>query len=362
LIIKLEEKDEIINISNVRGVIISDEAKVIEEIVSADIVAVSVGLQGLKSFFPIMAKGLIRRIEVLGEIPIDIIVAENLRDAKEYFQTELKRYLPSDYPINQLVGLVETSIGKMVPIMPKRDMEDDILKVFAESYNNLILDKKGFRNPIPKIEGLSPKDNMKAWVDRKLFIHNLGHATVAYLGYLFNPSFIYLYEALAVPEIYKSVRVAMLQAAEILLKKYPDEFTRKDLTDHIDDLILRFQNKALGDTIFRVGSDLTRKLGPEDRMVCPVKMAREYQMPYDSLLVAIACACRFKAKDETGNRLDNDLKFDMKYSGNVRKIMIEVSCFNEKLDLDIINAVELLADRIDTGHYKKIIKCKVKSK
>ena len=66
---------------------------------------------------------------------------------------------------------------------------------------------------------------MKAWVDRKLFIHNLGHSAAAYLGYVHNPGFIYLYEALAVPELYKDVRETMLQAADILLNKYPGEFT-----------------------------------------------------------------------------------------------------------------------------------------
>ena len=87
--------------------------------------------------------------------------------------------------------------------MQKKDLQEDILQVFAEPYNTLILNKKGFKNPIPAINGLAPKENMKAWVDRKLFIHNLGHSAAAYIGYVHNPGFIYLYEVLAVPEIYK---------------------------------------------------------------------------------------------------------------------------------------------------------------
>ena len=62
---------------------------------------------------------------------------------------ELGRYLPHDYPLNELVGLVETSIGKMVPIMSQKDLEEDPLQVFAEPYNTLIVSKKGFKNPIP---------------------------------------------------------------------------------------------------------------------------------------------------------------------------------------------------------------------
>jgi mannitol-1-phosphate 5-dehydrogenase len=96
-----------------------------------------------------------------------------------------------------------------------------MLQVFAEPYNTLILDKKGFKNNIPDIPGLSPKKNIRAWVDRKLFIHNLGHASAAYAGHLFNPEFTYVYEALAVPEIHSLVRETMLQSANLLLIRYP---------------------------------------------------------------------------------------------------------------------------------------------
>jgi mannitol-1-phosphate 5-dehydrogenase len=174
------------------------------------------------------------------------------------------------------------------------------------------LDKLAFKNPIPAIEGLSPKENMKAWVDRKLFIHNLGHATTAYLGYKYNPDFVFLYEALAVQEIKNSVRETMLQAVDILLKKYPDEFTLEALTAHTDDLISRFQNRALGDTIYRVGCDLKRKLSAEDRLAGAIHLALELGLPYDEISDAFVAGCAFKATDEAGNRLKDDIDFSNK--------------------------------------------------
>jgi len=71
----------------------------------------------------------------------------------------------------------------------------------------------------------------------KLFIHNLGHSSAAYIGYLHNPEFIFMHEALSVKEIRSQVRETMLQSAHILLEKYPEEFTEKDLVEHIDDLL-----------------------------------------------------------------------------------------------------------------------------
>ncbi len=216
-----------------------------------------------------------------------------MRNSDEYIAGELKKALPSDYPLDALVGLVETSIGKMVPIMSQRDLEADPLQVFAESYNSLIVAKHGFKNPVPDVEFLSPKENIKAWVDRKLFIHNLGHATAAYLGFRKNPAWIYIYEALDDPLILEATRQTMLQSADILMALYPGEFTGSQLEAHVDDLLQRFKNKALGDTIFRVGCDLYRKLSPEDRLVAPLKTAIRYGKPYDRIMEALVAALSF---------------------------------------------------------------------
>ena len=339
IIIK-SEKEEVINISNVRGVCLDDEIKVVYEVAASGIVAVSVGQDGLEQLFPLLAKGLLERYKIDSDYPLDIIIAENMRNADIYFQKELKELLPTFYPFNKLVGLIETSIGKMVPIMQKKDTKDDILLVFAEPYNTLILNKKGFRNPIPDIAGLSPKENMKAWVDRKLFIHNLGHSAAAYIGYMHNPEFIYMYEALAIPSVYNSVRETMLQSADILLNKYPDEFSQSDLTDHIDDLLQRFQNKALGDTIFRVGCDLMRKLGPYDRLSGAIREALESDLKYDKILYALVCGFHFRARDEDGHMLKGDLDFIRVYEKSIQSVLTTICGFNENQYAGLMNEAE----------------------
>jgi mannitol-1-phosphate 5-dehydrogenase len=334
------DKEEILNIKNVRGIYADDEKGVSEEIVTAAILAVSVGQNGLSLVLPLLAKGLEERYRQDNTAALDIIIAENMRNASDFFRIELIKYLPSNYPFDKLIGLIETSIGKMVPIMRKQDFMEDALQVFAEPYNTLILDKKAFKNPIPEVEGLAPKENMKAWVDRKLFIHNLGHASTAFLGYLYNPNFNYLYEALEIPLIHELVRATMIQVADILLKKYPDEFTLDSLTEHIDDLLQRFGNKALGDTIFRVGCDLQRKLGPDDRLVGAIRLAVELRLPYDKILFVIACGCNFRRTDEDGKSLPSDLEFFKLREEGIRNILTKVCGFDKINDQQIIIDIE----------------------
>ena len=193
--------------------------------------------------------------------------------------------------------------------------------MFAEAYNTLILDNKAFKNPVPDIPGLAPKDEMKAWVDRKLFIHNLGHAALAYFSYQQDPSLIFTWEALEDEEIRNNVSKAMQESARVLRHLYPREFSEKDLEDHIADLLLRFANRSLGDTIFRVGCDLERKLGPEDRLAPVIRLAIEHGLPYEKILEALVSGIFFDARDENGNRLPSDTSFLHKFNRKVTEVL-----------------------------------------
>jgi mannitol-1-phosphate 5-dehydrogenase len=328
VVIKDNTGEKVLIIKNVRGVCLNDSDQVVRELADANIAAFSVGQQGLPGTIPVIARALVLRRKLHGDIPLDFIIAENMRNSDQYIGTELGRSLPQDYPLNELVGLVETSIGKMVPIMSQKDLDEDPLQVFAEPYNTLIVSKRGFKNTVPDVQNIDPKENIKAWVDRKLFIHNLGHATAAYLGFRKYPQAVYIYEVLDDPEIFEGTRKTMLQSANILMALYPSEFTYIQLEAHIDDLLHRFRNKALGDTIFRVGCDLYRKLSPEDRMVAPIRSAINLNKPYDLILDALSTAVSFRAKDEHGKYFPSDENFFSETDKGINHILRNICRLN----------------------------------
>ncbi len=353
-VILKDARESVIIVENVRGIPADDIAQVAYEISTARLLTVSVGMNGLKGVFPLIASGLLFRYKKTPAAAIDIIIAENLRAAADYFETELLKLLPKSYPFHQLVGLVETSIGKMVPIMEQKALQEDILQVFAEPYNTLILDRKAFRNPIPEMEGLAPKDNMKAWVDRKLFIHNLGHAATAYLGHLHYPQMVYIHEVLEIPEIISEVRAIMQQAAQLLIKKYPSEFNDQSMTEHIDDLLNRFMNKALGDTIFRVGCDLPRKLGSNDRLSAAIKLAIEMKMPYDKILFALVCGCHFRATDPEGKMHPSDVEFTRSYDKGIKTVLSTLCDFDPGMHKQIFIQAALLEKEIGAAFKRNV--------
>jgi len=272
---------------------------VAEELVRADTAGTAVGPAALKHLFPTIARGLERRLAA-GRGPLDIILCENLRNAAEHVREGLARELPPGFPLDEAAGLVETSIGKMVPLMTDEDRASDPLLVFAEAYNTLICDRRAFKCGVPQVPGLDPKDNMPAYVDRKLFVHNLGHATCAYVGFLQKPESRFIWEVAAVPELRDAARRAMWESGRALLAEYPGEFTETSMGAHIEDLLRRFGNRALGDTIYRVGRDVPRKLAGDDRLMGALRLDAKHGVQAPATCLAAACALRFDARDEHG--------------------------------------------------------------
>ncbi|MDC7232535.1 MAG: mannitol-1-phosphate 5-dehydrogenase [Spirochaetales bacterium] len=299
-----DEEDQILRIQNIRAVSGLQERAVIEELLKADMVSTSVGSGILPRILPVISKALILR-----SAPVNLILAENIRNGADLVRREMKSLLPEDYPLESRLGLVETSIGKMVPIMTKEDLAKDPLAVYAEEYNNLIVDKHGFIGEIPDFRELKAVDDIKAYVDRKLFIHNLGHAASAYLGFRKNPEFRYIWEVLESDEIFREVKAVMTEAANALYAEYPRTFARPVLEEHIDDLLYRFKNKSLGDTVFRVGRDLYRKLSPSDRILGALRLAEKHGLPCRGILDVARAACCFQGVDDQGNLFEQDRQF-----------------------------------------------------
>jgi len=340
VIIKSEKGDEILIVKNVRGVLLSDPESIVYEMESASYIATAVGQVNLPDILPIIARGIKNKLVKKKYLPIDIIIAENLRNAASYFEDNLLQYFSPDQ-IRTNIGLVETSIGKMVPIMKQSDLKKDITQVFAEPYNTLILDKKGFKNPLPEIPGLAPKENMKAWVDCKSFIHNLGHAAAVYYGFLKHRQSKFLYEILSDCEVEQFARSAMSQSGKILQKMYPGEFSDQNILDHINDLLTRFQNKNLGDTVFRVGMDIQRKLASEDRLAAAIHLGLKYKMPYSNILFALICGMYFKATDENGQLFAGDEQFAGLFANKGLSFILENICgFDPENDSNVFNLSE----------------------
>ena len=326
-----------IHVTRVSAIDAKDQNKVNEAIVNARLMGVSVGRGVWPHIAKSLATSILARYTITPDEPLDIILAENIHRASAFVTSLLIPHLPDDFPIDTYVGLVETSIGKMVPIQEKNNS----LTLIAEPYNELIVDEKGFLQSIPEVKALHPVTPIGSYVDRKLFIHNLGHATSAYLGYMAHPEKPLIAEVLEDEKVTSLVRLAMMQSSEVLLSLYPDVFTQTDLIEHIDDLLHRFTNKALGDTVYRVGRDLMRKLRYDDRLMGIIIEAQKIGKPYDHIARAYLAAFSFKATDVNNEMFVNDKKLHLSLENlSLREKLYTVSGWQESgLSIELFNAI-----------------------
>lgn len=235
-----------------------------QAIAEADIMATAVGVNILKYIVPNLAAGIRRRIQAGGS-PLNIIICENLIDADKLLAKLIRAELsePEQDWFDKNIGLVEASIGRMVPVQTEEMKAGNPLRICAEKYDFLPVDKAAFKGEIPDIKNMVPYEPFDFYIKRKLYVHNMGHAICAYLGLYTHKD--YIYEAIDDINIQSIVQNAMLESAMALTHKY--RMPTEDLVKHFQNLLYRFTNKALKDTCKRVGADPRRKLSPTDRLI-----------------------------------------------------------------------------------------------
>ncbi len=259
-------------IENVTAVNGNDADAASDVIAECDIMATAVGARILKFIVPNIIAGL-RKRWANGGAPLNIIICENLMDANKVLEGMLKANLTEEECalFDKTVGLVEASIGRMVPVQTEEMKDGEPMRVCVEEYGFLPVDKDAFIGEIPQIPSMVPYSPFDFYIKRKLYVHNMGHATCAYLGDLLGLE--YIWQSIDVADIRVLVQNAMLESALALSKKYGADLSALQM--HITDLLGRFTNAALKDTCMRVGGDPARKLSPDDRMIGSASLALE---------------------------------------------------------------------------------------
>ena len=285
-------------ITGVSGVDGRDAEAVADAIAGADAMATAVGVNIMPRIVGLIVKGILRRFEQGNDKPFNIIICENLLDADKVMHTLIFEKLTDEQKklFDERVGLVEASIGRMVPVMTDEMRKGDILRVCVEKYCQLPIDKAAWKGELPDIDNLYPYTPFAFFIRRKLFIHNMGHATCAYLGSLLGLD--YIWQAAENAEVRLIAERAMRESARALAREFG--YPLEAMLEHIDDLVLRFGNRALGDTVARVGRDTGRKLGPSDRFAGALKLCQEKGVPTMYIAVGAAAALFFKSENDEG--------------------------------------------------------------
>ena len=279
----VEQKIE--NISAVNSTTDAVVAEIADE--QTELLTTAVGVVILPRIAPAIAKGIAARRKAGIEKPLNIVACENAVRASSQLREHVLGNLEGEDKAycEKYVGFPDCSVERIVP--PVRS--ENPIDVVVEAYYEWNVEQKSFVGGAPHIAGMNLADNLIAYIERKLFTLNTGHAITAYTGKM--KGYKTIDEAIADPKIYAIVKAAMQESGLGLIAKYG--FDKEAHFKYIDKIIGRFKNPYLKDDVTRVGREPLRKLSAGDRLVKPLLTAREAGVATPNLLLGIGAALHY---------------------------------------------------------------------
>ena len=320
-------------VNDISGVI-SINNEIYKEIVEAEIITTAVGPVVLPRIAPTIAKGIALRKENGVKNYLNIIACENAIKASSQLEEEVKKYLTKDEVdyLEEFVGFPNCSVDRIVPPVKS----ENILDVVVENYYEWNVEEKAFKGEIPKIEGMNLVDNLMAYIERKLFTLNTGHAITAYFGYL--KGYETIEESIKDEVIYDFVKKAMIESGKGLIAKY--NFDEEAHYKYINKIIDRFKNPYLKDDVARVGREPLRKLNENDRLIKPLITARGFNINTDNLLLGVGAALHYDNKEDAQSVQLQSLINEK----GIKESLAEISKISG--DTDVIDKVEKYYDEV----------------
>ncbi|MEC2071172.1 mannitol-1-phosphate 5-dehydrogenase [Alkalihalophilus marmarensis] len=297
-----QEKEETVLIKNVYGLNSQTQAdEVIDTLAKADLITVSAGVNILPMIAPILAKGLLKRVEA-GAGAVDVIACENAIGAS----TTLKGHVLDEMTDNKAkeailtnVGFPDAAVDRIVPNQTR-----DGLNVLVEPFFEWVVDATGMKTE-ERLQGVNYVEELNPYIERKLYTVNTGHACLAYTGFAKGISSIA--EAVADQSIRKELEEVLKETSRLLEEKY--QFDGAELKEYREKIISRFENIHLSDPVERVGRNPLRKLSASDRLIGPLVQLYDRGIKAPHLVRVAAAAFQFDVpSDEESVKIQSLLK------------------------------------------------------
>ena len=274
----------------------------LDAIVEADIVTTAIGPNILKFIAPNIAKGLTKRVAA-NKAPLNIIACENMVGGSTVLKNFVYQNLDDAIKpeVDKLIGFPDAAVDRIVPLQKN----DEKLLVKVEPYAEWDVDSKGVVGELPAIKGMTLVDNLGAYIERKLFTVNTGHASIAYLAY--QKGLPDISTAMRDFDIVAAARAVWAETAALLVDKYNfDVITHQKYVMTTEE---RFKNPAISDEVTRVARGPKRKLSAGDRLVSPATQLIESGRKPVALAKVIAAALKFDyAEDKEAVEVQDFIK------------------------------------------------------
>lgn len=210
-------------------------------------------------------------------------------DKMTFGATDLVRY------INDQVKFPNSMVDRITPSATEQDVAalaeahgiKDAAPIFTEPFRQLVIEDEfvdGTKPPIDDVSGVKLTDDVHAFEAAKIKMLNGAHMMMGALGRV--AGFKMVDEVMADPDMNAFTRRFLSEVAATI-----DPIPGTDMQVYADDLVERFDNPQLKDSVDRLANDTSKKLYP--RLVKAIQASLTKGTPNDALGVALAGWQRF---------------------------------------------------------------------
>lgn len=259
-----------------------------------------------RSVFGLITAALARRREQ-GTAPFTVMSCDNIQGNGDTARKALVSFARLKDPdlghwISENVAFPNSMVDRITPVTTDADREavfnnyqlTDTWPVVAEQFEQWVLEDS-FTNGRPPLQdvGVQIVNNVEPYELMKLRLLNASHQVMSYLGYL--AGYRYVHEVCSDPQFTEFILGYMEEEATPTLQPLPGI----DLDAYRTELLRRFSNPAIGDTLARQMVDASERI---PKFLLPViREQLELGGPIDRAVLVIAAWSRFlEGTDEQG--------------------------------------------------------------
>lgn len=268
-----------------------EQERLTDLLATADLITTAVG----PNILPFIAKNIAPAIEkrVLNNAVqfTNIIACENTIEGSTKLKNALLPMLSPEAlaHVEQFVGFPDSAVDRIVP----NQKNEDVLWVKVEPFYEWVIDSSNIKGELD-IPGVHFTSSLEAFIERKLFTVNTGHASAAYSGFL--KGYRTVYDAIQDPEVECLVRGALAETSSLLVVKHG--FDVQTQTEYVDKTIKRYKNPSVIDEIARVGRGPLRKLSANDRFFKPMLELYNRGMDSSHLQKVVSFALQYNVNED----------------------------------------------------------------
>lgn len=276
-------------VTGIEALTFADRARIAQEFWEADAVFVSVGGKNLPAVGASIA-GILAE-QGIPERQQNVVACENWKDAGDALKGAILGALPPEdaAAFERSVGVTEAVLMRTATQPDEEAAAAHPEDVWVQNYWHLPIDRSRLKRAFPDIEHVELLDDFGSFLTQKMYTNNTSNAVIAYTGYLLGYDI--LADAANAPEIsalldsaYREVNDTLVAALGVS-RESQEAFSQRARAKYCDYTIV--------DKVVRHAKDPLRKLGSQDRLVAPCRMALEHGVRPQTLIDTIAKALFF---------------------------------------------------------------------